>query len=95
MRGRGKAALVRHRPELLASIGAFAVSSFFLSHAYYFVFFALIGFIEVATQALRVSEAVGAGTPVVVQQPARRRGGIVPRRGPGFLPGELPPAAGR
>ena len=95
LRGKGPSALSRHRPELLASIGAFAVSSFFLSHAYYFVFFALVGFIELATQALRASEALAAGAPVVVVPPARRRDAFIPRRGPGYLPGELPPAPGR
>ena len=90
MRGRGTLARLRHRPELLASIAAFGVSSFFLSHAYFFVFFALVGFVETATRALQAAESSGA--PVMLPAQGRRHGGQPgPRRG--FGPARLAPPA--
>ena len=93
MKGWGKAARERHRPELLASITAFAVSSFFLSHAYYFVFFALMGFVDLAARALRASAEPG-GAPVVLQGLPPRRGVFRGRSRPGQYPGEFPPELG-
>ncbi len=78
---------------MLASIAAFAVSSFFLSHAYYFVFFALIGFVDLAARALRAS-AEPVGAPVVLQGLPPRRGVFRGRSRPGQYPGEFPPELG-
>ena len=88
MRGSGKLARLRHRPELLASIAAFGVSSFFLSHAYFFVFFALIGFVETATRALQAAES--SPVPVILPAQGRRNGGQRGQRR-GFEPARLAP----
>ncbi len=71
MRGRGPRARQRHRPELLASVGAFSMSSVFLSHAYFFVFFALIGFVELGARSLQAAGTLPAMQPIL---PPRKRG---------------------
>lgn len=72
-RARNRIGRMRHRPEFLAAIVAFAVSSIFLSHAYFFAFFGLIGIATLADRALsRVALGVTGPAVVAVPPPARR-----------------------
>lgn len=65
---------VLHRPELLASIVAFAVGSFFLSTAYFYSLFALVGLIALTDrQARQTAQGVEASAPP--PSPARSRVG--------------------
>lgn len=50
-----------HRPELMAAILGFAASAVFLSHAYFYLLFGLLGLIAVADVALRREALAAAG----------------------------------
>jgi hypothetical protein len=85
-----------HRPELLASLGSFASSAYFLSHAYFFALFAILGLTSLAALVVRhegsLLAAQNGAQPMTGQrQPAPRgqRRGQAPRplQGqPGFGP---------
>jgi O-antigen ligase len=43
-----------HRPELLSAVASFAVSAFFLSHAYFYALFGLVGLVALSDRALQL-----------------------------------------
>jgi O-antigen ligase len=70
-----------HRPEFLAALLAFSVAAYFLSHAYFWTMFGLVGMIALAD---RVADRVVAGGDVPGPAPtavsSRRHGGFRSRR---------------
>jgi hypothetical protein len=52
-------------PDLAASLTAFAISAFFLSHAYFFMGFALVALIGLATRATANARATAHASPAV------------------------------
>lgn len=82
-----------HRPELLASIAAYAAGAYFLSHAYFPPLFALLGLMTLADRAGRAALATRPGVEeeraVIVRTPGQRGGfsyvrSIMSTRGHGF-----------
>lgn len=63
-RPREASAKALHMPEFLASLVSFGVSAYFLSHAYFGLFFALVCLTSLATRANAVAEARPQAPPV-------------------------------
>ncbi len=75
-----------HRPEFMASLVGFAVSAFFLSHAYFYALFALLALIAFADRVLRLESAQAAIVPVPGSPGARSQRS----QPPGFRSRRLP-----
>jgi O-antigen ligase len=81
-RPRGRAPPPPHQPEFLASLAAFAVGAYFLSHAYFPPMFGLVGLIALADRVRRMESAsLETTTAVVLDHPRLRgqRGGLAGR----------------
>lgn len=75
-----------HRPELLASVLAFATGSYFLSTAYFYSYFALVGLIALSD---RVSVRTISGTPGIVRGRRSQRGSLGEPIAPAVSPGTI------
>lgn len=62
-----------HRPELLASLCAFMVGAVFLSHAYFFPLFALLGIIALSDAAATAQQNPAAASALRVSSSPRQR----------------------
>jgi putative inorganic carbon (hco3(-)) transporter len=70
-----------HRPELLASLAAYAVGGYFLSHAYFMPMLAVLGLIALADASARNTALAVTSAPTAPGSghvPASRRGGPAP-----------------
>lgn len=65
-----------HRPEFLASLAAFAVAAYFLSHAYFWTMFGLVGLLAYVDSVVR---AGGTMPNVAPAAPATGATAVVPR----------------
>lgn len=80
-----------HRPELLASLAAFATGALFLSHAYSLVFFGTIGFVAFASRVQRAELAtmmsiVPPTRPATGRRRIAQRQSMQSQRRPAFRP---------
>lgn len=95
---RGRAPPQLHRPELLASLAGTASAGYFLSHAYFYPLYAVLGIIALADRVAKAEKAAAtasagpqdrAGVPMLVRRHGERGGLAMARAAHGRLRGGL------